>query len=241
VGNTMWATIAVGDLLKCGFTDRVTRRAALRALIDAGHISEIGRNSAGQQLYKVTVSPHPAAHSYRVPLPVSGKLDSAEASVAPSSTRTIVDVLREVALVDGRIPGTTLGAALKGHGLATTRERREATERLQQEGLLARVANDKHGLPVFQLALVPAQAPTSEFCQGSVQSLRMRVVNRTSTLNENPLGNSIKQQQCNIPEHSAALAVQRPSSTSMHSLITWSRPTTVRGSSVSIPDATGRT
>jgi hypothetical protein len=168
VGNTMVGD-AVGDLLqKCGFTDRVTRRAALRALIDAGHICEIGRTSAGQQLYKVTVSPHPAvaAHSYRVPLPVSGKLDAAEASVAPSSTRTIVDVLREVALVDGRIPGTTLGAALKAHGLATTTERREATERLQQEGLLARVANDKHGLPVFQLALVPPEAPTSESLSG---------------------------------------------------------------------------
>jgi hypothetical protein len=69
----------------------------------------------------------------------------------------------------------------------------------------------------------------------------MRVVKRTSTLNKNPLGNSIKQQQCNIPEHSAALAVQQPSSTPMHSLITWSTPTTVRGSSASIPDATGRT
>jgi hypothetical protein len=87
-------------LCELGATDPLVRRDALRALRDAGHITQTGCNAFGQQIYQVC-----------------DKRDGAEASVAPSSTRTMVDVLREVALVDGRIPGTTLGDALKGHGL----------------------------------------------------------------------------------------------------------------------------
>jgi hypothetical protein len=110
-----------------------------------------------------------------------------------------------VALADRKIPGTTLGAALKGHGLATTRERREVTERLQQEGLLARVANDKHGHPIFQLAQVLAASHETKSTSPStsvIVTALMSCLRGTSVILERDL-------DALLQRHGAATAQQR--------------------------------
>jgi hypothetical protein len=137
VGDTL------GNLLReLGAKDPLDRQDALAALVNAGHVTQVGRNAIGQQIYEVRGVPVTAG--------------TAAVGVPSVAARTTGDALREAALPDGKITGAALGAALSTCGIATTMERREATERLVQEGLLARLPNDAHGHPVFQLASVSA-------------------------------------------------------------------------------------